>query len=271
MTARRALKLTHLLSTVWFVLCVVYMLAVTLRQAGFNWLLIFSLSGHSALAIFLLVSLYVFALFRGVGRAQHIESEHPLTMGPHYMAFYVAAPLLGGLAGILGMLGTTALPRFVLGVALGTLGATFAVWVIVDPVAGLLEMLLPTSRRHRAERLAQVEAERKARQERRERLLAEAFAREEQERRRWEQRLQPEAERLAALLSTEISEPSTDVEQEVVDIGAQAWRLGGLTCMRQLREMVMAKCREERLNEEPVDYLSYWWDGIGQWRQPSVG
>jgi hypothetical protein len=270
MTARRALKLTHLLSTVWFVLCVLYMLALGLRQAGFSWLQISSLTLHSALVIFLLVSLYLFALFRGVGRVQHIEVEHPLTMAPHYMAFYVAAPLLGGLAGILGMLGAGATAKFLLGVAYGTLGTTFAVWIIVDPVAGLLEMFLPASRKHRAERLAQVEAQRKTRQERRERLLAEAVAREEQERQRWQQRLRPQAERLATLLSGEISGPSPDVEQEVVDIGARAWRRGGITCMRQLREMAMVTCQQRQRDRRPVDYISYWWDGIGDWRRPSV-
>jgi hypothetical protein len=270
MTARRALKLTHLLSTVWFVLCVVYTLARELDRAGFTGLQISSLFPHSALVIFLLVSLYLFALFRGVGRAQNIELEHPLTMAPHYMAFYVSAPLLGGVAGILGMWGAGTVSDFLLGVALGTLGTTIAVWVIVDPVAGLFEMLLPASRKHRAERLAQVEAQRKARQERRERLLAEAVAREEQERQRWQQRLQPQAERLAVLLSGEISGPSPDVEQEVVDIGAQAWRLGGITCMRQLREMAMVTCRQRQQDRRPVDYISYWWDGIGDWRRPSV-
>lgn len=270
MTARRKLKLTHLLSTVWFVSCVVYMLARELDRAGFTGLQISSLFPHSALVIFLLVSLYLFALFRGVGRAQHIEVEHPLTMAPHYMAFYVAAPLLGGVAGILGMWGAGTMARFLLGVAFGTLGTTIAVWVIVDPVAGLFEMLMPASRRHRAERLAQVEAERKVKQESRERLLAEACAREEQERQRWQQRLRPQAERLAELLAGEISGPALDVEQEVVDIGAQAWRLGGLTCMRQLREMAMAKGQQLQGDTRPVDYLSYWWDGIGDWRRPSM-
>src|SRR4030042_5712444 len=102
MTAKRALRRIHLASTVWFMLCVAYVLAVALRQKGFNWWVIFSLSGFSALGILILTSLYLFALFRGVSSAQHIAVEHPLTSTPHYMGFYVAAPLLGGLAGILG-------------------------------------------------------------------------------------------------------------------------------------------------------------------------
>ena len=269
MTARRILKLTHLASTIWFVLCVGYILILALHQAGFHWWLIFSLSGHSALVIFLLISLYLFALFRGVGRTQHIEIEHPLTNTTYYMGFYVAAPLLGGLAGVLGMIGADSLAKFLLGVCLGTLGTTFSAWVVIDPVAGLIEMLLPASRRHRAERLARAEAERQARRHRREKLLADAFARQAQQRGRWQRRLEPQAKRLAALLiSNTVAVPGA--EQEAVDIGAEAWRLGGLTCMRQLHDMAKAITKQKAGDEKAVDYVSYWWDGIGDWRRPSL-
>ncbi len=270
LSARRLLKLTHLASMIWFMLCVGYIVVRALHQAGFNWWLIFSLSGHSALVILLLISLYLFALFRGVGGAQHIALEHPLTSTQYYMGLYVAAPLLGGLAGILGMLGVADLGRFLIGVALGTLGTTFAVWVIIDPMAGLIEMLLPSSRKHRAERLARAEAERRARHERRERVLAEAFAREAQERQRWQERLMPHAERLAMLLTDETSD-FRKAEQEAVDIGAKAWQLGGVMCMRQLRDMAMDLSRKRTDPARAVDYVSYWWDGIGDWRRPSLG
>jgi hypothetical protein len=269
MATRRVLKRIHLISTVWFMVCVVSILAVALHQAGVRWWLVFSLSGHSALVIFLLISLYLFAVFRGVGQAQQIESEHPLTTTSYYMDLYVAAPLLGGLAGIAGMMGVNSPLKFVLGIALGTLGTTFAVWVVIDPLVGLIEMALPASRRHRAERLAHVEAERQSRQEKRERLLAEAFAREERARQQWQDKLRPRAERLATLLACDAS-GLTRAQQEAVDIGAEAWRLGGLGCMRQLHDMTVA-IRTERGHRETVDYLSCWWDGIGTWRKPSPG
>jgi len=269
MTARRALKLTHLASTIWFVLCVGYILILALHEAGFHWWVIFSLSGHSALVIFLLVSLYLFALFRGVGRAQHIELEHPLTNTTYYMGFYVAAPLLGGMAGVVGMLGMGDVSKFLLGVALGTLGTAFSAWVVLDPIAGLIEMLLPASRKHRVERLAQAEAERQARRQKRERLLAEAFARDAQQRQHWQRKLQPQAERLAALLAD--APPSAQrAEQEAVHIGAQTWQLGGLTCMRQLRDMAIAMANKKAEDPQTVDYISYWWDGIGTWRRPPL-
>ncbi|MGE5296358.1 MAG: hypothetical protein ACM3VT_16170, partial [Solirubrobacterales bacterium] len=157
---RQILKLTHMASTVWFMACIGFILVLALHQAGFHWWLIFSLSGHSALVLFLLISLYLFALFRGIGESQQIELEHPLTTTSYYMGLYVAAPLLGGMAGMLAMVmgGAFQVVRFLLGVAMGTLGTTVIIWVVVDPIAGLVEMLLPTSRKHGLERLAQVEA-----------------------------------------------------------------------------------------------------------------
>lgn len=270
MTQRRALRRIHLLSTVWFIACIGYILVLVLREVGFRWWIIFSLSGPSALAVFLLVSLYLFALYRGIGEAQKIEVEHPLTTTSYYMALYVAAPLLGGLAGILGMVGVTEPIRFLLGVALGTLGTTFVVWVGIDPVVGMLEMLLPASRKHRTERLAQAEAQRRARQEKRDHLLAEAIAREERDRQQWQQKLQLQAQRLAALLTCN-ADDFARAEREAVDIGAEAWRLGGVSCMRQLRDMTIQFHKEKGSNGTPADYLSYWWDGIGDWRRPSLG
>ncbi len=276
-----ALRRIHLLSTVWFIACIGFILVLMLREVGFQWWLIFSLSGPSALVVFLLISVYLFALYRGIGEAQLIEAEHPLTTTSYYMALYVAAPLLGGLAGTLGMMGVTEPVRFLLGVALGTLGTTSVIWVVVDPAAGMLEMLLPASRRHRAERLAQAEAQRRARQEKRDRLLAEAFAREEREQQQWQEKLHPHAQRLADLLTCEAAD-FRHAEQEAVDIGARAWHLGGLNCMRQLHDMTIQATRERKPGSEnegrktalagaSCDYLSYWWDGIGDWRKPSLG
>ena len=269
MTARQALRLIHMVSTIWFMACIGYILVLALHQWGFRWWVIFSLSGHSALVVFLLVSVYLFALFRGMGEAQRIEIEHPLTTASYYMGLYVAAPLLGGLAGVLGMMGTHEPLRFLLGVAMGTLRTTFGVWVIVDPVVSLIEMALPASRKHRLERLAHAEAQRRARHEKREQLLAEAFAREEHERQQWQQDLHPHAERLAGLLACDAKD-FPRVQREAVDIGAGAWRLGGLTCMRQLRDMAVAIRRNTGDDsEQAADYIATWWDGIGDWRRPS--
>jgi hypothetical protein len=269
MTARRVLRLTHLVSTIWFVVCVSYILVLKLRELRFDWWLIFSLSGTSVVVAFVLVSLYLFALFRGVAGVQQIQMEHPFTGTHYYMGFYVAAPLLGGLAGVFGMLGVGEIGRFTLGVALATLGTTFCVWVVLDPLAGLVETLLPASRKHRAERLAQAEAERRARQHKRKMLIDQALTREDRERERWRQILQPQALRLAGLLTDEAPN-SSSVEREAVEIGAEAWRLGGLNCMRQLHEMTLAITQDKQGRTQADDYIAYWWDGIGEWRRPSL-
>jgi len=183
MSERKILRSIHLAGTAWFILCVGYILVLALRQAGVNWWVIFSLSGYSILIIFLMTSLYLFAIFRGVSRAQTIEAEHPLTCTNYYRVFYVTSPFLGGLAGCVGMIGEDRTGQFLAGVALGTFVTTFLVWVIVDPVTGLLEMLLlPVSRRHRLRRLAQARAERKRKRKDHERLLAEVLAKQEGDR-----------------------------------------------------------------------------------------
>jgi len=251
-------------------LCVGYIFILALRQAGVRWWVIFSLSGHSALLIFLLTSLYLFAVFRGVVRSQKIEVEHPLTSTTHYMVFYVGAPFLGGLAGCLAMAGQSSVGQFPLGIALATLGTTFLAWVIVDPVVGLLEMLLPASRRHRVEWLAQVKAEREKQRRGSERLLAEVLAKEESDRRRWQQMLKPQAQKLVELLTASGIDLKR-VEREAADIGLNAWQLGGMSCMRQLRDMAIAISRQKSRNRAIIDYISVWWDGIGGWRHPSFG
>lgn len=270
MSGHRTLKSIHLVSTGWFIVCAGYVLVLALRQAGVHWWVIFSLSGHSAVLIFLLISLYLFAVFRGVSRSQKIDIEHPLTSTNYYRVFYVVTPFLGSLAGCLGMIGVDTISQFLLGIALGTLGTTFLVWVIVDPATGLLEMRLsPPSRKHRIERLAQAKAEREKRQKGRERLLAEVLAKEDSHKHRWQEVLKPQAEKLAGLLTTD----GIDFEQaehEAVDIGLNAWQIGGVGCMRQVYDMAMAICRRKNQNGVIVDYIPVWWDGIGSWRTPSL-
>jgi hypothetical protein len=152
MTAKRILKRIHLVATVWLILCIGYLLASSLRQAGLQWWLVFSLSGYSTAVIFLVVSLYLFAFFRGAGRGSYVEIEHPLTSAGCYVAFYVLAPLLGGLLAAMQTAGTLETGRFLFSIARDTLATTFVVWIVVDPLLGAAEALLPASRKHRAER-----------------------------------------------------------------------------------------------------------------------
>jgi hypothetical protein len=168
------------------------------------------------------------------------------------------------------MIGTYATRQFLLGIALGTLGVTFMVWVILDPAIGLLEMLLPASRKHRAVRLAQARAEREKRQSDRDRLLEEVLAQEKAARRRWQTLLESEAETLAGLL-IENGTDSYQAEREAVGIGVRAWQTGGVSCMRELRDMAISMCKQKQAGRAVVDYISFWWDGIGNWRAKPLG
>jgi len=271
MFRRKILRSIHLAATVWFVVCVGYIFVLGLHGAGVRWWVVFSLSGHGALVIFLLVSLYLFAVYRGVSSSQQVQIEHPLTSTPYYNMFYCLAPFLGSLAGCLGMIGiNTTVSHFLSIVALGTLATTFLVWVIVDPVVGLMEMLLPpTSRRHRAERLAAARVQRQERQREREHLLAEVLAKEESDVRRWQDVLKPQAEKLARLLTIEKID-FQNARRQAADIGVTAWQTGGLVCMRALHDMAIALTRQNSPDRTVVDYITVWWDGIGSWRSPSL-
>ncbi len=271
MSENKTLRSIHLASMSWFILCVGYILVLSLRQAGVRWWIIFSLSGHSILIIFLLISLYLFAILRDISTAQAIPLEHPLTSTNYYKVFYVTAPFLGGLAGCLGMIGERSVSQFAAGVALGTFGTTFLIWVILDPATGFLEMtLLPACRKHRAKRLAEAKAEREKKQKNRERVVADILAKEESNYHHWRQILKPQAEKLAALLSVE--EPDLKrAECEAVEIGLKAWQVGGLSCMRELHNMAIAISKQNNSNgEHIIDYIPFWWDGIGTWRASSL-
>jgi len=260
----------HLAGILWIVLCLGYILVMVLREAGFEWWIIFSLSGHSALLIFLLLSLYLFAVFRQVRPGQQAAVEHTLTSTSYYEFFYILTPFLGGLAGFVGLTGLGTAGERILGVSLGTLAATFMVWVVVDPVASIVETLVvPSSREHRRERLAQAKALKRMRQERRQRLLSDILVHEQQQRLRWQQILRPHAERLAELLIAGQVEPER-AECEAVEIGVKAWQIGGLSCMRQLRGMALEICRDKAGSAAVIDYTTCWWDGIGNWHCPDL-
>jgi hypothetical protein len=264
---RRIQKYRHASGTALFLLSTGYLFILALRQAGAQWWLIFSLSGPSIIFAFILTSIYLLAIYRGAVRSnQPSEVEHPFTSSSPYMIFYDISPFLGGLGAVVGMIGTSDVKEYFVGVAYGTLVATFLVWIILDPTIGLLENLMPASRRHRQRRLV---AERKAKQQKqfeREKLLEEVQAEEKRKKMEWENLLQPHAIELAKLVSSCKSDRQ-GVEGIAVDIGVNAWRSGGLTCMELLHQMAQEH-KEVGAGEngrEDVDYISQWWDGIGQW------
>lgn len=81
----------------------------------------------------------------------------------------------------------------------------------------------------------------------------------------WEKELNNYAIRLSTLASMG-ENGDVSLETEAVDIALVAWKMGGLECMKKLHSMAM-RIYEKRF-EKPIDtdYISIWWDGIGDWR-----
>ncbi|MBE0536405.1 MAG: hypothetical protein IH624_12115 [Phycisphaerae bacterium] len=267
MAAKGTLKRLHFASTVWFVGCAAFLLVLAMRQAGAAWWLIWSLSGYSLIIVFVLVSIYLFALYRGVVRSDTAQ-EYPLTSSPYYMTFYDLCPFLGALAALLGGAAAVGITALLSTIAMGSLATTFFVWVILDPAIGLVEMWLPVSRRLRQERLAAARQQRLARQVESDQLLEDLQRREALNYEQWQPVLAPMAERLAAILEADQA-ASAQHEAETVELGAAAWRLGGLACMRRLHEMARAE-HVRHSNAKITDCVTLWWDGIGGWRSPSL-
>jgi len=269
MASRQSVKLIHFAGTVWFGVCAVFLIFLSLVQAGVHWWIIFSLSGYSAILVVLLISVYLFAVFRVAVRSQKIEVEHPLTSCIPYMMFYYISPFVGSSAAVISSFGIENVPQQLVTIAVGSLVTTFLVWIVFDPAIGVLEMLLPPGRRHRRERLARVRALREKQNQDNQKLLADIVAREQLVNRQRQEVLQPLAEELAELLA-EHDLGNKNAEARALTIGAQAWRLGGIGCMRQLHDAALNLYAGQHPHQRRVDYVSVWWGGIGSWFEPPL-
>jgi|WetSurMetagenome_2_1015567.scaffolds.fasta_scaffold264379_2 hypothetical protein len=251
----------HIGGTACFMLCAAVLLIIALRQAGAGWLLIFSLSGFSAVLVLLLVSVYVYAIFRGVVRSFDAV-EHPLTTSPYYVLLYDASPFLGAVAGLFGSFGQASASQVVVTIATGALSTTFLVWIVGDPLLGLVENLLPDGRRARLHRLAAARAEKNRLQQENIELLNRVIHAEQQNQAEWNRLLDPLAEQLVrAICPTEGPRQASAVR-----IGAQAWQIGGIACMKYLHHKVQGRLKDQNL----FDPIPDWWDGIGSWRNSAA-
>jgi hypothetical protein len=268
MSAQKLLRLLHICGTAWFILASAYVLVLGLRQVGFEWWLIVSLSGNGAAIAFLLVSAYLHAIFRNKSRDDIPAIEHPLTSTSQYATLYSLIPFLGTIAGLSCIIDADTVQQVLVAIATGTIGATFGFWIIADPAISFAERWLPASRKHRLMRHAIAKALYEQKQREHKQLLANL---EEQERschQQWEEVLLMEAQKLAALISQAVN-GDTSAEFAVIESGLIAWRRGGQSCMKQLHEMASDICRRNGhgLGDE---YISTWWDGIGQWHHNSL-
>ncbi|NLH18209.1 MAG: hypothetical protein GX455_16665 [Phycisphaerae bacterium] len=261
MEFKQLTKRIHIGGTAWFMLCAAVLLVIALRQAGAGWLLIFSLSSFSALLVLLLVSVYLYAIYRGVIRSFD-PTEHPLTTSPYYVLLYDASPFLGAIAGLLGSIGQAAVIQIIATIATGTLATTFVVWIVVDPILGFVENLLPAGRHARSQRLAAARADKERLQRENIELLNRVIHAEQQNISDWNRLLDPLADELVrAICGTE--DPRESI---AVRIGARAWQIGGIACMRHLHHKVQGQLKDRDL----FDPLPDWWDGIGSWRNSAA-
>lgn len=258
-------KTIHFFSTAWFIACVIYLLMLTLFHAGFRLWIIFSLSGYSAVIIFIFVSLYLFAIFRSVDRSQKLSVEHPLTATSYYAFFYDVSPFLGGIAGAFAIINFATLRDFLLPIGYGTFLLTFLVWIIIDPLIAYVETLLPACRRCRLERLAKESLLKKEKQREKEHLIATVLQMSEQKRLDWQQVLQPYAEKLAEIIyKHQMGKKSP--EDEILEIGVKAWQMGRLDCMQAIHNMTLDVYKKKYNTCVINDLIPTYWDGIGGWR-----
>ncbi len=100
-----------------------------------------------------------------------------------------------------------------------------------------------------------------------EKFLARLQEQEEVRKASWKKVLNGCAERLSTLLSLG-ENADNNHEAEAVDIAITAWRLGSTECMKLLHSMAISMYEEKYNKPVEIDYISIWWDGIGDWRSP---
>lgn len=267
MVSNRFLKFIHIASTSWFITCSVFLIVIAMRQAGLQWWVIFSLSGHSGVLILFLTLVYCFAIFKGVSRSQKIELEHPLTCSRCYLTFYDISPFLGGIAGLTAFTLTHSTFELLISVASGSLCSTFLVWILIDPAISMIEMLTPASKSSHKLRIAETKELQKRIHEDNERLMEELLEMESINQKQREIELRPAATTLAELLADH-NVGCGNIEAQVVEMGALAWRIGGVACMRQLYKMAETAYKEKYHETTTINHIAIWWDGIGTWQKP---
>jgi hypothetical protein len=268
--SQKGFKYLHLAGTFWFILCIGFILVKGLLEAGLKWWQIFPLSGHYVVILFVLVSLYLFALFRGGKPAEGHTIEHPLTTSDYYLILYIGAPLLGALSGLLhAALYKQTTNEFLQSNALATLAVTFASWIIVDPILASVETFTPQGLAQRKKRFGKQREERLKKQKHRDALLELLIQKEKENEALWSQTLTCYVPELCDLLNTTRSD-FNEAEKRAAEIAIEAWRLGGLSCMQFLHKKTLMAYTENHPNRLYSDYIIDWWDGIGAWRNPSA-
>ncbi|MBN2844302.1 MAG: hypothetical protein JXM68_14550 [Sedimentisphaerales bacterium] len=266
-------KRVHFGNTLLFVLCIAGIAVQSLRQAGLDWWLIFSISGYSALTVLFFLGGYIFAIFRGMNRHSEPDIEHPVTSLKMYKIIYSCTPLLGFATGLLAQIGLTAelnWKNWILNGQLGSFWITIFIWVILDPAIAMLEGFSPAGAQSRHKRQEKARFEREQIVRKRTELLAELSQKEKSETIEQKKALDGPADELSDLILGGLRGTAGANHPAVIDLGVRAWQIGGIKCMKLLREMAWEKCQNKGLRPGIVDEIDYWWDGIGDWRSKSL-
>ena len=228
MDSKQFLRRIHICGTLWFLLCAAVLLILSMRQAGLKWWLIFSLSGYSAVLLLFLFTIYLFAIFQGVVRNLN-STEHPLSTSIYYIALYDLAPFFGAVAGLFALTSSGSWITVLNSIVQGALTMTFIVWIVIDPLLGLIEASLPSSIAHRKQRLVEIRDQKQKQQEDNRVLLQNLEAEELEKMTAWEHFFEAYAKEIADLLSHSADEVQT--QRRVIELGALAWKTGKLTGM----------------------------------------
>jgi hypothetical protein len=266
MDSKTFLRRIHICGTLWFLLCAAVLLILSMHQAGLKWWLIFSISGYSAVLLLFLFTIYLFAIFQGVVRNLN-STEHPLSTSIYYIALYDLAPFVGAIAGLFAITSYGSWIAVLNSIVQGALAMTFLVWIVIDPPLGLVETWLPAGIAHRKQRLTEVKNQKQKQQKDNQQLLQNLEGKELQQMAEWQHSFTPYAKEAADLLSD--SPSSIQTQRRVIELGALAWQTGKLIGMEFLHKQIQDELRN-RACSVSVDYVSFWWDGVGNWRRPAL-
>jgi len=256
----------HVAGTAWFVVCLVFMLLVSLHRANVQWVVLFPLAGPGLLALLLLISVYLFALFRGMSGSNKLADEHPVTSTRLYKGFYATVPFWGSVVGFAASTEPMGSEGFFVMIALGGLFMTFVVWVLVDPVLGSLETIVPASARQAMlRRRARERHDARLREEKRQALLTEVLAAEERQAEVLRRGLEPRVDALCALLARQADAPA-EFDRQVVGLGLEAWRMGGKEGMETLWRLAQEHCGGGTACGRGLALVESLWEGVGSWR-----
>ncbi|MBE0535406.1 MAG: hypothetical protein IH624_07020 [Phycisphaerae bacterium] len=252
------------LGRVWFYFCTGCLLVWPVLFTGEDGSYVFSAMRSGTVLVCVLAGLAAAVTLHRFSGGRRDDREHPITNSGGYTLFYSISPLVGGVAGGLVAAGGSE-PQYYAGwIAAGSYLAGVLVWLLATPLLYAAEMLLPSSRRHRAARLACARTMRRQAHSAKERALAELEATELKKLETWNHLLQPRARELAGLAIT----GPTALERnrgKIVDIGIEAWQIGGVSCMRHLHAMAAEVSKKESGDTKSIDLIVPCWDGIGNW------